>query len=79
VFVTNAKALGKNEDAKLFCRQGKKIIKMFWDKSTGWMRPMGTDGSLERTFSILFESPCFVEVLAAQSTWFVPHDMPKSF
>jgi len=73
-----AKALGKNEDAKLFADRAKNY-KNVWDKSTGWMRPRELDGSWSEPFNPILSHHGFVESTAAQSTWFVPHDMQGLF
>jgi len=73
-----AKALDKNEDAELF-RERAKNYKNVWDKKSGWMRPKQLDGNWIEPFNPILNEHGFVESTAAQSTWFVPHDMSGLF
>ncbi|MCM4167128.1 hypothetical protein KCTC52924_02705 [Arenibacter antarcticus] len=73
-----AKALGKNDDATIFAERAENY-KNIWDKETGWMRPKELDGSWIEPFNPILSHHGFVESTAAQSTWFVPHDMQGLF
>lgn len=50
-----------------------------WDESVGWMRPRDVNGKFEEPFNPIRSHHGFVESTAAQSTWFVPHDMHGLF
>lgn len=73
-----ATALGKNEDASLFGKRAQNY-KNVWDETSGWMRPRQLDGNWIDPFNPILSHHGFVESTAAQSTWFVPHDMNGLF
>ena len=73
-----AKALGKNNDASLFEKRAQNYRNV-WDETSGWMRPRQLDGKWIDPFNPILSHHGFVESTAAQSTWFVPHDMSGLF
>ena len=72
-----AKALGKEEEAKLFYEKGQAYHHIF-DKEKGWFRPRKADGTwVEWTENArLKEWYGCIEANAYQQGWFVPHDVP---
>ena len=68
-----ARALGKDEDYRLFMRRAENYRKLF-DSSTGFMRPRSMDGSWLTPFDPM-GAQGWVEGNAWQFTWFVPHDI----
>lgn len=73
-----ATALGKKKDATLFAKRAQNY-KNVWDETSGWMRPRQLDGNWIDPFNPILSHHGFVESTAAQSTWFVPHDMNGLF
>lgn len=69
-----ANGLGKTEDATLFTKRAKNYANTY-DSSTGWMRPKTVDGQWQDPFDPYTINTGFNESNAAQSTWFVPHDL----
>lgn len=69
-----AKSLGKNTDYTEFKRRSKNYVNVF-DKSSNWMRPKNVEGKWKEPFDPYQYENGFNESNAAQSTWFVPHDL----
>lgn len=69
-----AKQLGKEEDAQYFLERAKHYQNTF-DPDSGWMRPKDVDGKWQDPFDPYTINTGFNESNAAQSTWFVPHDL----
>jgi len=67
-------SLGKEEDYRMFLKRAENY-KNIWDKESGWMRPRTIYGTWYEPFDHLTYELGFVESTAAQSTWFVPHDL----
>jgi predicted alpha-1,2-mannosidase len=70
-----AKALGKDEDYKVFMERSNNWKNLF-DDETKWIRPKNHDGSWKDPFDPYEVKVGFVEASAAQATWYVPHDLP---
>ena len=72
-----AKALGKEEDAKLFYEKGQAYHNMF-DVEKGWFRPRNADGSWKAWPENALTEEWYgcIESNAYQQGWFVPHDVP---
>ena len=68
-------ALGKKEDYEYFLERSKNYQNVF-DVSTNWMRPKNEDGEWGDPFDPYAIGQGFNESNGAQSTWFVPHDLP---
>ena len=68
-------ALGKKEDYEYFLGRSKNYQNVF-DVSTNWMRPKNEDGEWGDPFDPYAIGQGFNESNGAQSTWFVPHDLP---
>jgi putative alpha-1,2-mannosidase len=51
--------------------------KNLFDNETKWIRPKNHDGSWKDPFDPFEVKVGFVEASAAQSTWYVPHDLPS--
>lgn len=69
-----ASSLGKTEDEKYFLERAKHYANTY-DPGTGWMRPKEVDGQWQDPFDPYTINTGFNESNAAQSTWFVPHDL----
>ena len=72
-----ARMLGKKEDAKYFEKRSKSYSKYF-DKETGFMRGIGSDGKFRTPFdpfSAEHRDDDYTEGNAWQYTWLVPHDV----
>lgn len=72
-----AKDLGKQDDYQRFSERSKRYQKYF-DKETGFMRGMQTNGKFRTPFDPKFSrhrKDDYVEGNAWQWTWFVPHDV----
>ncbi len=69
-----ANSLGKTEDAQYFLDRAKHYANTF-DATSGWMRPKAVDGKWQDPFDPYTINTGFNESNAAQSTWFVPHDL----
>lgn len=70
-----AKALGHDDDYEYFMSRSQNYKNLF-DPETGWIRPRGIDGQWYAPFDPYEYKHGFVESNSAQSTWFVPHDLP---
>jgi len=69
-----AKALGKEDDHMKFEKRSNNYVNVF-DKTTNWMRPKDVDGKWKEPFDPYQYEHGFNESNAAQSSWFVPHDL----
>lgn len=69
-----AKKLGKTEDYNYFMERSGNFKNVF-DEKTGWMRPRNISGEWLEPFDPYEYGEGFVESNAAQSTWFVPHNL----
>lgn len=69
-----AKALGKEEDYKLFLERSNNWINIF-DPETNWIRPRDHDGNWQDPFDPYEVKKGFVEASAAQASWYVPQDL----
>ena len=72
-----ARLLGKKADATYFERRSKSYRKYF-DKQTGFMRGIGSDGKFRKPFnpfSTVHRQDDYTEGNAWQYTWLVPHDV----
>jgi len=69
-----ARKLGHQEDHDYFMDRSKNYKNVF-DASVGWMRPKDVDGNWYENFDPYEHEHGFIESNAAQSTWFVPHDI----
>ena len=69
-----AKKLNHEEDYNYFMVRSKNYQNVF-DKTTGWMRPKNIEGKWGKNFDPYQYEKGFIESNAAQSTWFVPHDI----
>ncbi|MEO8532432.1 MAG: GH92 family glycosyl hydrolase [Flavobacterium sp.] len=69
-----AKKLNHENDYNYFMARAKNYQNVF-DKSTGWMRPKNAEGKWLEKFDPYQYENGFIESNAAQSTWFVPHDI----
>jgi len=70
-----AKALGHTDDYNYFMKRSQNY-KNLYDPETGWIRPKNLDGKWKTPFDPYQVNNGFIEANAAQSTWFVPHDLP---
>jgi len=70
-----AKKLGHTDDAEYFLNRSKNYANVF-DKESGWMRPKNVEGKWREDFDPYQYENGFMESNGAQSTWFVPHDLP---
>jgi predicted alpha-1,2-mannosidase len=70
-----AKSLGKEEDYQYFLQRSHNW-KNLLDPETGWIRPREKDGSWRTPFDPYEYQKGFVESNSAQSTWYIPHDLP---
>ena len=70
-----AKKLGHNDDMEYFANRSKNYANVF-DKESGWMRPKNVEGKWSEDFDPYQYETGFNESNGAQSTWFVPHDLP---
>lgn len=50
--------------------------KNLYDAQTGWIRPKNKEGKWKEPFDQYQYNNGFVEANSAQTTWFVPHDLP---
>lgn len=69
-----AKAMGKTEDHDYFVERSQNY-RNIWYKEKGWMWIKDIDGRWRAPFDVLAYQDGWVESNAAQSTWFVPHDL----
>ncbi len=70
-----AKALGHSSDYNYFMKRSENY-KNLYDPESGWIRPKNLDGKWKTPFDPYQVNNGFIEANAAQSTWFVPHDLP---
>jgi predicted alpha-1,2-mannosidase len=70
-----AKALGKKDDFEYFQNRSKNY-RNIWYPEKGWMWLKNEQGRWQEPFDELIYGKGFVESTAAQSTWFVPQDLP---
>jgi len=71
-----ALSLGKKEDYQNFMDRSGNWENLL-DAETGWIRPKSKDGNFLSPYDPFEYRRGFVESNAAQSTWYVPHDIPK--
>ena len=69
-----AKSLGYADDEEYFLKRSKYYQNQF-DSTSGWMRPKDVNGNWKTPFDPYLYENGFNESNAAQSTWFVPHDI----
>lgn len=69
-----AKKLNHDEDYNYFMARSKNYKHVF-DTNISWMRPKNTEGTWVENFDPYQYEHGFIESNAAQSTWFVPHDI----
>ncbi len=69
-----AKKLDYEEDYQYFLKRSKNYVNVF-DKVENWMRPKNVEGKWKENFDPYQKENGFIESNAAQSTWFVPHDL----
>ena len=69
-----AKKLGKDEDYTYFMNRSNNWKNLF-DQESGWIRPKDWEGNWKSPFDPYQFKNGFVESNAAQSTWYVPHDL----
>lgn len=70
-----AKSLGYTEDHNYFLQRSNNW-KNVYDSESGWMRPRNRKGEWKEPFDPYEHAKGFVEANAAQTTWYVPHDLP---
>jgi predicted alpha-1,2-mannosidase len=70
-----AKQLGKNADYDYFMKRSNNW-KNLYDAQTSWIRPKNKEGQWKEPFDQYQYNNGFVEANSAQTTWFVPHDLP---
>jgi predicted alpha-1,2-mannosidase len=70
-----AKKLGYTEDAEYFTQRSKNYVNVF-NAESGWMHPKNIDGKWKPDFDPYQFEHGFNESNGAQSTWFVPQDLP---
>ena len=70
-----AKSLGKEKDYSDFMKRSNNW-KNLYDQETGWIRPKDREGIWRTPFDAYEYRSGFVESNSAQSTWYVPHDLP---
>ncbi|MCE1198446.1 MAG: GH92 family glycosyl hydrolase [Marinilabiliales bacterium] len=70
-----ALALGHHEDYEQFLHRSANYRNLF-DPETGWIRPRDVNGKWLTPFDPYALNHGFIEANSAQSTWFVPHDLP---
>lgn len=71
-----AKVLGKETDYELFMKRSNNWKNLF-DSETKWIRPRELDGSWRDPYDPYGHNEGFVESNAAQSSWYVPHDLKE--
>jgi len=69
-----AKKLGHADDYNYFLKRSANYKNVF-NIETGWMGPKSIDGKWKEDFDPYQYENGFIESNAAQSTWFVPHDI----
>lgn len=70
-----AKSIGKQTDYEYFMKRSKNW-KNLYDAQSGWIRPKDLAGKWKEPFDPYQYENGFVEGNGAQTTWFVPHDLP---
>ncbi len=70
-----AKALGHTDDYNYFIKRSNNY-KNLYDPETGWIRPKDLNGKWKTPFDPYQVNNGFIEANSAQSTWFVPQDLP---
>jgi len=70
-----AKELGKVDDYNYFLKRSNNW-KNLYDAQSGWIRPKNKEGQWKEPFDPYQYNNGFVEANSAQTTWFVPHDLP---
>jgi predicted alpha-1,2-mannosidase len=70
-----AKKLGQEQDYRYFLKRAD-YYKNTFDIETGWMRPREVNGKWHGKLDPYLYETGFNESNGAQSTWFVPHDIP---
>jgi len=69
-----ARKLGHDDDYRYFMARSQNYRHVY-DKESGWMRPKDVNGKWYAEFDPYQHEHGFIESNAAQSTWFVPHDL----
>ncbi|WP_201300926.1 GH92 family glycosyl hydrolase [Sunxiuqinia indica] len=69
-----AKKLGYDDDYRYFMERGQNYRHVY-DPTSGWMRPKDVNGKWYAAFDPYQHEHGFNESNAAQSSWFVPHDL----
>jgi predicted alpha-1,2-mannosidase len=69
-----ANKLGKEADYDYFMKRANNW-KNLYDAQTGWIRPKNKEGQWKEPFDP-YQNNGFVEANSAQTTWFVPHNLP---
>lgn len=70
-----AKKIGYKDDYKYFIKRSQNYQNVF-NKKSGWMQPKNVHGDWDTNFDPYLYENGFNESNGAQSTWFVPHDIP---
>jgi len=70
-----AKSLGKDSDYVYFMKRSTNWRNLY-DPESGWIRPRDLNGKWKEPFDPYQYENGFIESNAAQSTWYVPHDLP---
>ena len=70
-----AKTLDKLDDYNYFMKRSTNW-KNLYDAESGWIRPKNMEGKWKEPFDPYQNSNGFIEANGAQTTWFVPHDLP---
>lgn len=70
-----AKSLGKTDDYTNFMKRSSNW-KNLYDTQSGWIRPKNMEGKWKSPFDPYQVRNGFIEANAAQTTWFVPQDLP---
>ena len=70
-----AKRLGKEDDYQYFLGRSQNYRNVF-NTQTGWMQPKNREGKWKEDYDPYEYEHGFIESNGAQSTWFVPHDLP---
>ncbi len=70
-----AKALGHTQDYNYFIGRSQNY-KNLYDPESGWIRPKNLEGKWKTPFDPYQTNNGFIEANSAQSTWFVPQDLP---
>lgn len=70
-----AKSLGKTDDYTNFMKRSSNW-KNLYDAQSGWIRPKNMEGKWKEPFDPYQYKNGFIEANAAQTTWFIPQDLP---